>query len=204
MENKNRCYIEENPDCNPRLIWPGVKDRIDYAFTLDVDGVETRYYWFSDVMSMSVERSYAAMVYWHEMSSSCTREYIKSHTEAMDKILNDPKGPKFTEVAKLNEYLKERLEWAILPESAYKMVGVVFFDETEEPTRVDYKHLAKKAKDFQSCPIESFFFLQPISKYVPIGPTQELDLRTFLTAVTERDHEAIQEMSEIIRSKVSS
>jgi len=195
------CYIENNPEVNPRLIWPDIKERIEYAFTVDsakVGEKPVRYYWFDDVMSMSVERSYAAMVYWHELSSSCTKEYLEQHAKAMDVLLNDPKGPQFTKIAKLNEMLKERLNFAIMPNTAYKMVGVIFFDESEDPTRVDYKHLSKKAKDFAECPIDSFFFLTPISKYVPIGNTSVSALGSFLDQAQDRSEKMMKDLLSLI------
>ena len=77
---------------------------------------------------------------YNELSMRCSHEYLLAHTTAVDNILNDKKNIKITELARLNMFLKERLELIVEGEIIMKLASVVFFDENEKPYEYNYKY----------------------------------------------------------------
>ena len=173
---------EDQP--NPKTIFPMSLEIIKYSFTIveidekqiEIEGEkvlktiehETNYFEFEDFNSIPGDRGFNCLSYYNELSQRCTRDYLIAFSTAFDNIMNDNKsGIKITKLMELNQQLKERLEFLIEPEIAYKLCSIVFFDETENPYRFSYTHSAKNAEMFKKAPIGDFFFSQPIVKLVP-------------------------------------
>ena len=109
----------------------------------------------------------------------CTREMLKLHTEAVKALLNSEKINIF-EINKLNEALKERLEFVISGDTIWKLAAVVYFDETENPYDYDYKYGIEKIKKWKAeQDVAAFFFNSPIQTLIPSLTLSEDDLRTY-------------------------
>lgn len=139
---------------------------------------------FDDPFNMPYERALTALSFYEELRMRTTREFLVLHCNAVESILNNPKQIKIGELAILNKQLKERLEWILEPELLYKLASVVFFDNTESPTKYDYKYGQKKIKEWKKHSDVNDFFLQlPILKLVPFLEGCEINFPAYLKVV---------------------
>lgn len=166
---------------NPKDIFPNALSIISYAFSLN----DRDYYNFDDFNSTPMDRAFNALAFFNELDMRCTREFLQAHCQAVDNMINDTKAIKLTEIVKLNMQLKERLDFLFEPEIAYKLCGVVFFDETENPNRYEYKKGLEKTKLFREIPISDFFLSKPIGRYVPLTRLSINDLPEYFETVTK-------------------
>lgn len=135
------------------------------------------YYQFDDIFNVPFERALTALDFYEELRMRTSRDLLLLHVTAVDEQLN--KG-KLTEVAKLNQQLKERLEWIIEPDLLYKLASVVFFDDKESPYIYDYKYGQDKIKNWKKESEMNAFFLQtPLIKLVPFLQDCEIDFRAY-------------------------
>lgn len=172
-------------------IFPNARDIIKYAFTLN--GVD--YFAFDDFNNVPCERGFHALNFYNELSMRCTREFLVAHTTAIDNILNDNNGIKVTELVKLNTQLKERLEFIVEIEIAYKLCSVVFFTADENPYRFDYKYSLKKADEFRKSKLDDFFLQQPITTLLPSIDSSIQDLPTYLNTLTKINSHHLESIS---------
>lgn len=179
---------------NIKEIFPGCNEIIVYAFT--VRGVD--YFQFEDFNNVPSQRGFAALTYYNELSMRCTRAFLQAHVEAVENILNNNKGIKITELAKLNSQLKERLDWITEIDISYKLCTVVFFDASEDPKQYDFKHGIAKGKIFAEEELESFFFLQPITRLLPYTGLQPNDLRDYLELQTKLNQQQLANIGSIL------
>jgi hypothetical protein len=147
----------------PKDIFPNAISIIEYSFSIG----NNDYFAFSDFNQTPMDRAFNALSFFTELDMRCTREYLQAHCTAVDNMINDTKSIKLTEIVKLNMQLKERLDFLFEPEIAYKLCSVVFFDETENPNRYEYKKGLEKARLFREVPISDFFLSKPIGRFVP-------------------------------------
>ncbi len=135
------------------------------------------YYQFDDVFNVPFERALTALDFYEELRMRTSRDLLLLHVTATNEALN--KG-KLTEAARLNQQLKERLEWIIEPDLLYKLASVVFFDENESPYIYDHKYGQQKIKNWKKeSEINAFFLQMPIIKLVPFLQDCEIDFRTY-------------------------
>lgn len=127
-----------------------------------------QYYMFEDPMNILTGRGLSGLVAYEEMTMRCDVSYLKTHTEAMEKILNSPKIS-LTEITKLNIYLKERVQMLdIIPDQIWKIASVYFFDENESPFMYDQKHAQTKIEHWKKHQdIIDFFYQTPLSTLLP-------------------------------------
>lgn len=179
---------------DPKKAFPNSRDRIVYAFTID----GTPYFQFDDINAIPCERGFQALAYFNELNQRCTRDFLIAHTQAVENCLNDNNGIKITQLVKLNMILKERLEFLIEPEIAYKICSVVFFDETENPYRYEFKYGAQKADIFKRCKMDDFFLSQPITKLIPYIASFGSDLQTYCQTINLITKEHIKNISTML------
>lgn len=158
---------------DPKTAFPDAKDRIVFAFELE--GVP--YFQFYDYSDIPCKRWDHILTFYNELAQRCTRGFLVAHTEANDNIINDNKGIKVTEMVKLNQQLKERLDFVIEPEISYKLCGAAFFDATENPYSYNHLYTLEKAKKFIKADMEDFFLSQPVKKLIPYLNSLGEDLR---------------------------
>jgi hypothetical protein len=172
-------------------VFPNAIGIVKYAFTInDVD-----YYEFDDYNNMANDRAFHALSFYKELSMSCSRDYLLAYTQAIDDIINNTNGIRITEIVKLNMQLKERLELLIEPDIAYKLCGVVFFSDEENPNRFEFKYAINKAKVFKDAPMEDFFLSQPIVKLLPYINSLSKDFQEYCSMVNLITNEHIDHIS---------
>jgi len=178
---------------NPRELWPNIHERIEHAFTLG--GVD--YYHFPQFLDTPCIRAFYSLNCFEEMKSSCTRDFLQTFQKELDKVLQPLPGQPLdlSSLVQLNTFLKQRLDWVFLPKIAYKLCGIVFFDETENPMDIDLKHTEKKAELFAKENMNSFFFRVPIRELIGLGSISTSDLQTSLTLSLEQEEMQLSEMS---------
>lgn len=146
------------------------------VFAFEADGV--KYYEFDDANSIPCDRAFCALAFYEEMQMRCTREFLKAHCQATEDAINNKNGISITNLAKLNQQLKERLELIFEPELIYKLASVVYFDESESPYSYDFKYGLQKIQAWKKGNIGDFFLSQPIRKLMPQTDLSKADLET--------------------------
>src|SRR5690349_19402298 len=68
-----------------------------------------QYFMYDSQMEVPAGRQFAMLTIYAEMECRMDREFMVAFSEAMERILNDPKKIKLTAIAQMNVYLKERL-----------------------------------------------------------------------------------------------
>lgn len=150
----------------------------------------TDYWMFDSELEVPTGRFFAAMGIYTEMEMNCSKDYLMSHCNAMEKILSDPKKISIQYIAQININLKERLELMPMPEFVYKLASVIFFDKTESPYSYDYDYNKKKIEKWKvSGGTLDFFSQTPLKELVPSLNMPEIDSQTYLT-VSEMISEA--------------
>lgn len=145
-----------------------------------------RYYMFSAQEEVPSGRQMAALAIYTEMEMRVDREFLIAHTNAMEKVLSDPKKINIGIIAQLNYNLKDRLNLMVLPDFVYKLASVVFFDETESPYKYDFEYNEKKIAKWKEDGATLDFFLQtPLKDLIPSLQSQEGVSETYL-AVAEQ------------------
>lgn len=163
--------------------FPGVDYQVKYAFT--VKGVD--YYEMDDLMNQPYERAVTCLAFYAEFNQRVDREYLLKHVEAVDKALRVVPGQAldYGKAIQLNKHLKERLNWIIDGDLAYKLASVVFFDKNESPIVYDHAYNQKKI-DFwkKEASAKEFFFTQPLKRLIPFLEDLDENFQTYLM-VTE-------------------
>jgi hypothetical protein len=145
------------------------------------------YFECEDPNSLTSGRGYAALNYYKELSMSCTREFLLAHTEAIDKIVRNPKNIDVIEIAKLNLQLKERLEMVVDSLTPYKVAAVIFFDKTEDPYSFDYDYAMKKIEKWKKEDVASFFLQVPLRSLIPSSLLSEEAIQNYMKVAKEVD-----------------
>lgn len=156
------------------------KYKVIPAFSLA--GVD--YWMYDSATEIPTGRFFAAMAVYTEMEMNVDKDYLLSHTKAMDKILSDPKKIALQYVLMLNMNLKERLELMPMPEYIYKLASVIFFDNTESLYSYDYDYNKLKIEKWKAAGgTLDFFSRTPLKELVPQLNMPDKDSQTYLTVV---------------------
>lgn len=140
------------------------------------------YWMFDSTNEVPTGRFFAAMGVYAEMEMNCDKDYLLTHTRAMDKILSDPKKISIQSVVQLNINLKERLELMPFPNYIYKLASVIFFDKTESLYAYDYEYNLKKIERWKAAGGGLDFFCNtPLKELVPSLTMPEKDTQTYST-----------------------
>lgn len=160
--------------------------RVEFAF--EADGI--KYFEFSDANNIPCERAFSAIALYEELNMRCTREYLQAHAQAVEDAINDRGGISITNLAKLNQQLKERLDLIFEPELVYKLASVIYFDETENPYKYDFKYGIEKVARWKKQNIADFFLSLPIKKLLPQTDLSNQDLEDYsrITKALTKEH----------------
>lgn len=174
------------------------KYRVVPAFELG--GV--KYFMFSNQDEVPAGRQMSALAIYTEMEMRCDREFLIAHTNAMEKVLSDPKKINIGTIAQLNHNLKDRLSLMVLPDFVYRLASVTFFDETESPYKYDFVYNDKKIKKWKEDGAGLDFFLQtPLKTLIPSLQSQE-DVSDMYLAVAEQVSKIHQDfVTEVLSEK---
>jgi hypothetical protein len=118
------------------------------------------YYKIKNIYDTCVERGLAAITVYEEVESRVSRKVLEQFIELMEATINDPKGIKIADLAKLIGNLKERMSMVIPPsELIWKFASVIYFDENESPFKYDAEYCRQKiARWKEAGDIAPFFF----------------------------------------------
>lgn len=157
---------------------------IEYAFT--IGGVD--YYQHTDEMNMPYRRALKALTFYKELDMKCDRLYLESHIKAMENLFAGKKigFEEMSKMKRLNDQLKERVQWVVVDDHVYKLASVRFFDSTENPNDYDFKYNEKKIALWKAHePAKDFFLREPILRLVPFLGSAQIDLESYSTVVEE-------------------
>jgi hypothetical protein len=155
------------------------------------------YYMHEDPLNTATGRGLSGLVHMEELLMRCNVAYLKSHTEAIDKILSDKtiNVSSIATIARLNQNLKERINFLVaVPEHVTRLASVVFFTKEESPFVYEMEFNKKKIEDWNKDPNIYDFFLQQ---------TQLKDMLPFLSLPQEnfQTYSAIQHKIDIMHLK---
>jgi hypothetical protein len=171
--------------------FPKIEYVIKEAFT--VKG--RTFYEMDDTFNLPYERGTSCLRFYTEFNMRVDRDFLISHVDAVEKLLQFHPGKPLdiAEVIKLNRQLKDRLNWIMDVDLAYKLASVVYFEKNEDPTKYDSKYnLEKIAFWKKEMSAREFFFMQPLQKLIPFLKDYEANFQTFMT-VTDQLKETYQE-----------
>lgn len=136
---------------------------------------------FDSQMEVPSGRQLTALTIYAEMECRMDREFMVAFSEAMDKILNDPKKIKIGVLAQMNNYMKERLSLMVPNEFVYKLASVVFFTKKESPYLYDFEYNKRKIQRWKEDGATLDFFLKtPLADLIPSLKSQGGLSPTFL------------------------
>lgn len=161
------------------------------------------YYQFTDSFKMPAGRAICAIAIYEELRMRCTADYLQKHIAATEAILNPANGKiKLTELAKINNNLKERLNLAPFPDHIYKLASVVFFDESESPFSYDFEYNKKKIEQWKKTPeLLDFFLSMPFNDLMPFGSMSKERVASYFstTALIDKMHQ--QQLQALLSKK---
>lgn len=173
------------------------KQVIEYAFT--VGGID--YYQHSDEMNMPYRRALKALTFYKELDMKCDRTYLDGHIKAMENLFAGKKigFEEMSKMKRLNDQLKERVQWVLIDDHVYKLASVRFFDRSENPDDYDYKYNEKKITHWrQHEPAADFFLREPVLRLVPFLRSVPIDLESYSTVVDELNRVHLEFISAIL------
>lgn len=152
-------------------------------------------YWtWQDSKECPTGRFFAAMGIYTEMEMNCNKDYLTSHTKAMDKVLSNPKKIDMQIIMQLNVNMKERLELMPFEDYIYKLASVIFFDETESPYSYDWEYNKQKIEKWKAAGgTLAFFSKTPLADAVPSLNMPDKDMQTYsmATRMVKETHQAL-------------
>lgn len=188
-----------NPS-RPMKIYQGkhpikIGHHIEWAF--DCEGIS--FFHFTDDFNVPPERAFDAMTVYDEYDMRCEKDYLKWHTQAVDKLLLSNPINVF-EIKKLNDQIKERLEMLFIPRILKKLATVYYFDETENPYKWDAAYAEKKIDMFDKMG-DNFFLSRPIKDLLPTYNLSENDLMLFSRICQQIDLAHLESISTTLSDK---
>lgn len=175
--------------------------KIDYVINEAFTVSGRTFYEMDDLFNLPYQRGTACLRYYAEFNMRADREYLLSHTQANDELLQliPGKAVDLYKIKQLNNNLKDRLNWIMDEDLAYKLASVVFFDKKESPEVYDSKYnLEKIAFWKKEMAAKEFFFMQPLLKLIPFLKEFEQNFETYLTVTEKLKAKYQDDISQII------
>jgi len=167
-----------------RTKFPGVDYQIKEAFVIG----GRQYYEMDDLINQPFERAVTCLTFYEEFNQRVTRDYLLKYVEAMEKSLQVVPGKALaiTDATVLTRNLKDRLNWIIDADTAYKLASVIYFDKNENPVIYDPKYNQEKIAFWKKeAGAKEFFFMLPLQKLMPFLKDFEENFEIYLE-VTEK------------------
>jgi hypothetical protein len=152
---------------------PLIKVSTEFAF--DIDGKE--FYTFKNLLDMPAPRYQRIQEFIREAEMRLTSQDLIDFIELIKDALN--KG-KITDAIIFLGGIENLASQYIETDTFYRLFTCLFFDLDEDITDYDFDYNEDKLKLFKSQPMTSFFFSQPMKKYLPQIDISEQDLEVFL------------------------
>jgi hypothetical protein len=173
----------------------GQKHRIVPAFSL----AGKNYYMFDDTFAVPAGRGLVALTFLEEFEQRCTRDYLKLHVRAVEKILSDPRKININALAIIHNNLKERLDLAMFPDHIYKLASITFFDESESLYGYDFAYNQRKIAEWKaSGGTLDFFMNTPLRELIPSLKSQSESVQIFSQVAEEIDKLHQNDLQEIL------
>ena len=144
-----------------------------------------QYYQLKDYFNTFSLRGLTALDVYEEWNMRITTEVLDQFIEKMEKIVNDPKTIKISEIVTLINLLKERRTF-IIPSSEiiYKFASVAFFDKNESPYSYDPEYAKEKIKRWkEAADVNDFFIVTQLKDMLPLPTLSEADLEICLSMI---------------------
>jgi hypothetical protein len=127
------------------------------------------YYTMDDIFNIPYQRGLEAVHAYEELKMKCDLEYLREHSSLISELLSKSIGlDELSRIKAANDQLKQRLEWVVIPDQAYKLASIVFFDANEDPSTYEIGYARQKIELWkQNADVESFFLQQPVSRLMP-------------------------------------
>ncbi len=160
------------------------------------------YYMFEDAFEAPTMRQMAALTIYDELNMRCTIDYLRMHTEAMDKVLSEKKIS-VAYIADLNRFLKERINMIVPEDYVYRLASVIFFDDNESRFSYNYEYNEKKIKIWKAAGgTLDFFSKTPLNKLIPSMNTLGRNLSMFSQIASQVEKTHLKHLSDILLEKV--
>jgi hypothetical protein len=175
--------------------------KIDYVIKEAFSVSGRTYYEMDDLFNLPYQRGAACLRYYSEFNMRADREYLLSHVQATDELLQFTPGKSIDliKVKQLNNNLRDRLNWIMDEDLAYKLASVVFFDKNESPEVYDSKYnLEKIAFWKKEMAAKEFFFMQPLTRLIPFLKEFEESFETYLMVTEKLKGKYQDDISQII------
>lgn len=174
--------------------FPKSKHVIRYAFTSG--GIE--YFTMDDIFNIPWQRGTEAAHVYEELRMKCDLEYLREHTKLVNEIVT---GNKFgldelQKLRRVNDQLRQRLNWIVIPDHAYKLASIVFFDASENPTTYEIGYARKKIAHWKKhSDVESFFLQMPVHRLMPFLDAFEGNFQDYSELVEEANRHHLNNLS---------
>lgn len=147
---------------------PQLRDNIEFAFTSG--GID--YFCYREEIGMPYSRFMAAMDIYQELEYGLSPAFILQACDSFQAICLDPKNKTVEHMKQkigiLAHSIRERVEVSISLTTHIKLATVRYFDETEDPTSFNHGKAAEKIAHWSKHhDVPEFFFMQPISRFMP-------------------------------------
>ncbi|HZF99524.1 MAG TPA: hypothetical protein VEY71_00905 [Chitinophagales bacterium] len=153
------------------------RDKVLVSFAFEIAG--KRYYEIKEIFNLQYKRGLQAITVYEENRMKVDYEYLKAHCDAVNNHLTSNRVSIF-ELKKLNDTIRERLEYIADTDLLYKLASVVFFDENESPLGYDGAYNKQKIAFWREhAAVADFFALLPLQKLIPFLKDSVPDLKTF-------------------------
>jgi hypothetical protein len=174
-------FFRRNKFKNWKKKFPEQKYMIEDAFSIG----GKKYYQFTDVFNLPIERGLMALMVYEETRMKCSVEYLQKHIEVTRNLLRSDKIDIFR-INQLNEQLNERVNFVLDVDLVYRLAAVVYFDENENPSLYDSEYCKKKIEFWKkNKEISDFFLQQPLTELLPYLKNLDFDLSAYSTANRE-------------------
>ena len=158
---------------NLTCLHPLIKSSTEFAF--DIEGKE--FYTFKNLLDMPAPRYQRIQEFIREAEMRLTSTDLINYIELIKDALN--KG-KITDAIIFLGGIENLASQYIETDTFYRLFTCLFFDLEEDITDYDFDYNEEKLALFKSQPMTSFFFSQPMKKYLPQIDISEQDLEVFL------------------------
>jgi len=161
--------VKKNFNC----LHPLIKASTEFAF--EIDGKE--YHTFKNLLDMPAPRYQRIQEFIREAEMRITSTELIDFIEMIEGALN--KG-KVTDAIIFLNAIKNLTSQYIETDTFYRLFTCLFFDLEEDIIDYDFDYNEEKLKLFKAQPATSFFFQEPMKRYLPQIDISEEDLAIFL------------------------
>lgn len=174
-------------------------DNYKIVKAFEFDGKQ--YFQFEDIFALAYGRGISTSEFYSEFNMRCSREFLQLHCTAISNAINNKQGIQVSEIVKLTNQLKERLDLIFDVELLYKLASVVYFDENESPYTYDFKYNLQKIAKWKEMKLADFFLLVPINELIPLMNLSDEDLNIYTEVSRKINKTHLESISTMLLEK---